>query len=332
VEPLTDVDQRRIQVIKFRGLARTTRKMYSSGLLLYHVFCNSRGVSEALHAPASTNLIEVFLASIIGAYSASAISNYYAAVQAWHFIHNMSWGFAEGNLSQLIKGTADIAKHIPSLRHIECQPFTIAELNAVCSQLISDNSLDAAVWVCITIAFWGIAYMQELTIPTLSSSSFDSTRHPALLDEIHPDLGVVNDAGFGPEFEHIITRALGSTPRWKEKARESRVSKQYLKFKSDNPDATVNRANRSTWVDHIDITDEDDCESMHSYHDVPPDNHEDERLFKPPDALEEDETTSDIRRVIDWRNAYIPNYMTDFVAESNLTSMVIPPQGRSLVD
>jgi hypothetical protein len=86
------------------------------------------------------------------------------------------------------------------------------------------------------------------------------------------------------------------------------------------------------WLDHIDITDEDNCESIHSYHDVPPDNHEDERLFKPPDALEDDETTFDVRRIIDWRNAYIPTYMTDFTAESGHTSMVIPPQGRFLVN
>jgi hypothetical protein len=159
------------------------------------------------------------------------------------------------------------------------------------------------------------------------------TMIPALLDEIHPDLDIVNDAGFGQEFEHIITRALGSTPRWKEKTRESRVSKQYFKFKGNNPNVKVNRANRSLWLGHIDITDEDDCKSIHSYHDVPPDNHEDERLFKPPDALEEkEETTSDIRRVIDWRNSYIPSYMTDFTVESGSTSMVIPPQGRFLVD
>jgi hypothetical protein len=158
------------------------------------------------------------------------------------------------------------------------------------------------------------------------------TMVPALLDEIHPDLSIVNDAGFGQEFEHIITRALGSNSRWKEKARESRVSKQYLRFKKNNPNVTVDRANCSLWLDHIDITEEDDCESLHSYHDIPPDNHGDERLFKPPDALEEDETTSDVRRIIDWRNAYIPTYMTDFVAESGHTSMVIPLQERSLID
>jgi hypothetical protein len=158
------------------------------------------------------------------------------------------------------------------------------------------------------------------------------TMVPALLDGIHPDLDIVNDAEFDQEFEHIITRALGSIPRWKERARESRVSKQYLRFKESNPNVKVDRANRSLWLDHIDITDEDDCESMHSYHDVPPDNHEDEHLFKPPDALEEDETTSDIRRIIDWRNAYIPTYLMDFTAESGHTSMVISPQRRSLVD
>jgi hypothetical protein len=38
------------------------------------------------------------------------------------------------------------------------------------------------------------------------------TMIPALLDDIHPDLNIINDAEFSPEFEHIINRALGSTP------------------------------------------------------------------------------------------------------------------------
>jgi hypothetical protein len=155
---------------------------------------------------------------------------------------------------------------------------------------------------------------------------------PAMLDDIYPDLFNVNNAGFGLDFEHIISRALGPMPRWKEKGRESKVVKQYLRFKNDNPGVKVNHANRDAWHERIDINDNDDCKSMHSYHEIPPDDHENERLFKPPDALEEDETTSDIRRIIDWRNSHVPLFLTDSMEESGLSSMVIPPQGRPLAD
>jgi hypothetical protein len=158
------------------------------------------------------------------------------------------------------------------------------------------------------------------------------TMIPALLDEIHPNLDIVNDAGFSLEFEPIISRALGLTPQWREKEREAWVVKQYLKFKENNPNAKVNWATKATWHGHINIADDDDCESMHSYHETPLDAHEDKRLFKPSDALKEDETTSVIRRIIDWRTSHVPLFMTDFTAESGLSSIVIPPQRRSLAD
>jgi hypothetical protein len=115
----------------------------------------------------------------------------------------------------------------------------------------------------------------------------------AALDSIHPGLMVTNDANFGSEFEHIIDRAL-TTPRWRERRHESRVNKQYLVFKANNPHTKVNRTTREAWQDHIDIRSEDKCESIHSYHDTPPEEHEDECLFKPPDALEEDVLTYNI--------------------------------------
>jgi hypothetical protein len=65
-----------------------------------------------------------------------------------------------------------------------------------------------------------------------------------LLDDLNPDLAVTNDVEFGPEFEYVISRALGSLSRWKEKRCEERVNRQYHTFKANNPGAKVNRDTR----------------------------------------------------------------------------------------
>jgi hypothetical protein len=147
-----------------------------------------------------------------------------------------------------------------------------------------------------------------------------------MLNEIHFHLAAIDDAEFDLGFEHVITRALGSVPRWKERWKEERVNKQLTRLKNHNPGVPVNKYTVNTWSGQIDIGDNDDYESTCSYTEVPPEDPEIERLFKSPDALEDTDSntlTSAKRRVFDWTDSYVPEYMCNFVSELRLCAEVI---------
>jgi hypothetical protein len=69
--------------------AASTRKSYSAGILIYHVFCDVRAISEELQAPVSQTLITSFIISLAGSYSESTISNYIHGLHAWHILHGL---------------------------------------------------------------------------------------------------------------------------------------------------------------------------------------------------------------------------------------------------
>lgn len=53
-------DQRRVAEVMMRAWEEDTRETYGSGLLVYHVFCDSKGTPEAERAPASQPLLSAF--------------------------------------------------------------------------------------------------------------------------------------------------------------------------------------------------------------------------------------------------------------------------------
>ena len=71
--------------------ADSTRESYSSGILVYHVYCDMRGVPEELRAPASQSNLTSFIVSLAGSYSGSTISNYIYGIRAWHILHGLEW-------------------------------------------------------------------------------------------------------------------------------------------------------------------------------------------------------------------------------------------------
>jgi hypothetical protein len=94
----------------------------------------------------------------------------------------------------------------------------------------------------------------------------------------------------------------------------------------------INKATTDKWRDHVDISEDDDCESIHSYREVPPYDRDVESIFKPPDALEEDSLTSVRRTILDRRDAHVPTFLSDFVQELRADTMVALPLGRALAD
>ena len=53
-----------------------TRTAYGAGLLMWHCFCNEKGVLEESRALASQDLLSVFIAHLVAAYSGRTISGY----------------------------------------------------------------------------------------------------------------------------------------------------------------------------------------------------------------------------------------------------------------
>ena len=176
--PLTTDNQTMLESVLAEGWADSTKETYGAGLLLFHVFCDSRGLSEEQRAPVSREVLEVFLASIMGSYSAAAVKNYYCGIKAWHQMHRIPWGVDVDDLAPLFRAAKSIAAKSSVLRQkprVQREPYTVDKLAAICCQLDPSNSFEAAVLAVVTAAFWGIARIGELTVRRLDG--FDPARH-----------------------------------------------------------------------------------------------------------------------------------------------------------
>ncbi|KAF8811088.1 hypothetical protein BYT27DRAFT_7252816 [Phlegmacium glaucopus] len=101
----------------------TTRETYSSGLLVFHVYCNKKMIAEEQRAPASPILIASFISTLSGIYSGSAISNYVFGIRAWHLLHGIPWRMNLTEIKALLK-SADKSSPASSKRK-KRQPYTI---------------------------------------------------------------------------------------------------------------------------------------------------------------------------------------------------------------
>ncbi|PSS31945.1 hypothetical protein PHLCEN_2v2272 [Hermanssonia centrifuga] len=108
-----------------------------------------------------------------GCYAASSVSNYYAAVRAWHIIHRLKWDMEVTQVSKLIEAARRLAP--PSSKAEPREPYTVDILSKVFEHLSSTVSLDAAVRACASSLLFGIARCGELT--TESLKSFKPDKH-----------------------------------------------------------------------------------------------------------------------------------------------------------
>jgi hypothetical protein len=69
----------------------STLNTYRSGLLFFHIFCDSQSITEEHQAPVSYTLLSTFIAALAGTYSSSTITNYIAGLHTWHIIHQLKW-------------------------------------------------------------------------------------------------------------------------------------------------------------------------------------------------------------------------------------------------
>ena len=88
--------------------ADSTKELYGTGLLIFHLFCNFNRISELECCPMSRNLL-TFLSSCTGAYSGLALTNYSAGLRAWHLLHGHLWTIDLVELKHMLQGAARLA-------------------------------------------------------------------------------------------------------------------------------------------------------------------------------------------------------------------------------
>ncbi|EJD34599.1 hypothetical protein AURDEDRAFT_76054 [Auricularia subglabra TFB-10046 SS5] len=156
-----------------RSLAPGTLETYGSGLLLFHVICDTHSIAEHARAPAGKNVIALFIAELVGRYSESAIRNAVAAVRAWHVLHRHLWSPNDAEVDALIRAAGKEAPRRKPIRNA----FDMDTLSLLVAKLSPSVPLDAAVTAALLVGFWGTARLGELLPKTLQGAhGFDASR------------------------------------------------------------------------------------------------------------------------------------------------------------
>ncbi|KAE9401189.1 hypothetical protein BT96DRAFT_956605 [Gymnopus androsaceus JB14] len=162
---LSETDLQWVFTVISHAYVASTLETYGSGLLVFHIFCDLKGVPESQQAPANTLLVLVFVAALARSYSGDAIANYMAAIHAWHILHGINWAMNYDQLKALHKGSSHLAPPV-----CKCQkqsPYTISFLLEICTVLDLKNPLQAA----LTTTFYCICQLGKqdgLTDPKLA--------------------------------------------------------------------------------------------------------------------------------------------------------------------
>lgn len=186
---LSPVDLKHIKDIVIQGYADSTRESYGSGLLVFHVFCDSKTIPEDQRAPASRVLISSFISCMAGHYSGKTVSNYVHGVRAWHVVHGVKWILRDAETDTLLK--AAIALTPSTSKCSKRQPYTIDLITAIRSQLDLSSPIDAAVFSCLTTTFFAMARTGEFTIPRLDAFNPEIHIKPSDARDVQDRQGIV---------------------------------------------------------------------------------------------------------------------------------------------
>jgi putative Mn2+ efflux pump MntP len=128
-------------------------------------------LSEMQRFPILHTQLLAFLAPAAGSYAGSTLSTFVLALKAYCAIHSLVWLGVDAELFRICDG----AKVVPGHKRQKREPYTLDILLALKAKLAIEMPLDAAIWACMTSAFWGVARLGELTVPTLSA--FNAEKH-----------------------------------------------------------------------------------------------------------------------------------------------------------
>ncbi|GBE84447.1 hypothetical protein SCP_0604260 [Sparassis crispa] len=132
-----------------------------------------KDIPKGERTPASSILMASFIATLAEAYSGKTIGNYITGIRAWHLLHGLPWVMKKNEMDVLLK-SADVLTPSSS-KCTPREPFTIEILAHIHGKLSLSEPLDAAVWACLTTAFYAVARVGEVIVRNLTA--FDPTLH-----------------------------------------------------------------------------------------------------------------------------------------------------------
>ncbi|ESK93217.1 tyrosine recombinase [Moniliophthora roreri MCA 2997] len=159
-------DLSQLLLVLSRAYAESTLQSHATGLLVYHVFCDTRNIPEDQRAPASPSLISLWISTIAGTYSGAAIKNFVYGVRAWHVVHGTNWQMKEAEMKALLRASVHMTPG--SLKKKKRQPWTIPFIKSILEELNPDDSIDAVIAACLTTTFYSGACLGEFTVPKLN--------------------------------------------------------------------------------------------------------------------------------------------------------------------
>lgn len=155
----------RIQDVIIHAWSDSTLETYGTGLLTFHVYCDTKAIPELQRAPASPILISAFVSALAGTYSGSAIKNYVYGVRAWHILHGAPWKLNDDEIDALMTGSARTAP--TTSRRKKRRPYTPQYISTLREKFNLNDPVDAAAFACLTTTFYTAARLGEFTVPRL---------------------------------------------------------------------------------------------------------------------------------------------------------------------
>ena len=183
-------ERERVKDMMVHAWEEDTRVSYGAGLLMWHCFCDEKGVPEENWAPAAQALLLAFVAHLAAAYSGRTILGYLNGMRTWHILHSLQCALEKREMETMLH-MAD--KLTPSTsKRKKCQPYTPEFIAMVWTHLNLDKPLDVAVYACLTTCFYASARLGKFTMRTLGSFNHNTHVTPQHLsyDQDHNRLRV----------------------------------------------------------------------------------------------------------------------------------------------
>lgn len=139
---ITEADMTRVAEVLQFSWEESTKIMYGSGLLAFHVFCDKRNIAEERRAPVHHSVLSAFIANLAGAYSGKTIRNYVWGLRAWHILHGAEWTLNFTEVENLLTAADKLTP--ATSKKLKREPYTPEYIRQIGAGLDLEKPLDGS--------------------------------------------------------------------------------------------------------------------------------------------------------------------------------------------